>query len=491
MLDNAGNGQDPSKERVRGWLVSQVENLAERCCGMSWNSNSEAGRAILEWLANDICGVPVVAEQGWLDRLRQAVELGQQIFLDFCEVFSDLYGSLDGRGAQWVRLQLARRHGFADDLIVETVLDRIHDRRVWLMTSFFSKYQGSLFANRKYRPERLPGYFRRVAQIESYHCLRGVRVTHVDPARYGETLSDIPRRQAEEIGNIRDWGQRLAEFWTVKNGFSPQQQLEGLVSVGLGFLTDNRLVADRCRDLMQDKLPDWETRGTQLRRRASRLLARWEDVREMLKITWDPVRRDDLTRQLWRLEDDRRRVERQILDHPTTLRPKPWEVQKLLEGEVANVGNARFRRIYREIEIMGERVGNEEAGRQAVGKDTASEVIRGLVVDIRQHLDQRPPSSSAHGLSPQEKQFRTAAERGWFDAGAELWSRISEQLRISLRDDALRPGLQARLQWLSDAEMLYAFGVQTRQGVLGALGRRHGWRVKQLLRLPGQSEEIR
>src|SRR5262245_4861319 len=128
--------------------------------------NEEERVTVARWVRPD-CQEQTVP--GWEGRLTEAVERGQRIYRDFHESFLLWFGASDGPGAAEVRRRLLSWHGHADAHMIEAVLERIRDRRLHLLDHLYARTQHSLFAAQGFDPERLPGYLRTVARLESRH----------------------------------------------------------------------------------------------------------------------------------------------------------------------------------------------------------------------------------------------------------------------------------------------------------------------------------
>src|SRR5262249_46181359 len=153
------------------------------------------------------------------------------------------------------------------------VLDRIRNRRIHLLDSFRQKYQPSLFAPRQVEARMIRGYLIRVAKLESLHVPAGDLPWGVGRSINLAALAEpAAPRQEPEGPDPRRLAEAMRAFWGRENGFTAEQRLEGLTSLGLGFLTGVPEVEARCRTLVEKKLPAWEANTGRLRQRASQWL---------------------------------------------------------------------------------------------------------------------------------------------------------------------------------------------------------------------------
>ncbi|HMF14711.1 MAG TPA: hypothetical protein VKE94_20485, partial [Gemmataceae bacterium] len=290
------------------------------------------------------------------------------------------------------------------------------------------------------------------------------------PAR--EPESPDPRRLAEALG----------AFWSRANGFTADMRLEGLTSLGLGFLTGIPEVESRCRESVTRKLPAWEQDTARLRRRVSQWLARLEEMQRELALAQTHPERERASERLSQIEERLARLRVRLTRQPARLRPRAAEVQDALAGFVASVGNTRFRRVAREIALMEDRVRTgSRAVRQAPTGQLSSEVLQ-LAADVEKHLESQPLSPRAHGLSEAERAERGQAVVEWRARAETLLGRIRGHYRLSFTFPQAGRADPALLHWLADSEDLYEFGFLRRKGVFAAFGRRHGWRLEHLLR---------
>jgi hypothetical protein len=335
--------QSDSETIVRQQLAASISQAFDGEPGEPWDPDSEGARVILDWLAADAS-----ASSAEKESLLSAARFGRDLYRTFMESFSETFATLPSLGSRYIGRSLHRRFGFTEDRLIEVVLNRIHDRRLHLLAAFYKKYQGSLFAAQFYDPKRLRGYFVQVARIESLHvdlrefCWQSATaLDRVTLEKYQENRRD---QSASDPRRLLEWATALANFWSRDNRFTGQQRLEGLVSVGLGFLTNEPVVDHRCREYLEKKLPAWECRQADLNRRASRMFAKWEETRDELRFVTDPSRRYELERQLDDIEQRQRRISERMASHPLRLRPKPKDVQRLLEGFVSETYSGEGKR---------------------------------------------------------------------------------------------------------------------------------------------------
>lgn len=395
-------------------------------------------------------------------------------------------------GARWVKEAVRRRFGFSDDRVCETVLSAISDRRRPLLAGFYQKYQKSLYRPVQLDAKRLAGYFVQVARVETRRLrLDGLLFKPLLP----EILEKLPdrrpqgERDPEGPRAVAALAQQLKGFWSTANGFLEAQRSEGLVSLGLGFCTDDPEIARRCRGFLQARLPAWEARQTRLRSRIQRELARWEELREDLCGCDGALERAEVEKKLLRLEEGFRRLNERLVEHRLRLFPKPRDVKELLGGGV-NVGNVRFRRIAREIDILQQRV---HEGRRRLARRGGQHPawLDDLCGHISQHLDQWPKASGGRGVTQNVRDARRQALADWKWRGLELLATIRSRLRQAQSVAGEEVALDdASVLWLADAEDLYALGVLERRGVQGALGFYSGWRLDHLLRTGDDGSEL-
>jgi hypothetical protein len=281
----------------------------------------------------------------------------------------------------------------------------------------------------------------------------------------------------------RRFAEALKAFWGRANGFTAEHRLEGLTSLGLGFLTGIPEVEARCRELLRLRLPSWEENSTRLRQRISRWLARLEEAQRELPSAREVTERQRLSERLGRIEERLTRLRFSLSRQPARLRPRAAEVQEALADFVTSVGNTRFRRIAHEVALLEKRVrdGGQEL-RQTSSDRLPAEIVQ-LIDDVEEHLNSPPPSPRAHGLTDSQRTERSKRAVAWQGRAEELLSRVRGNYRLFFSCPLSTPVGEAALNWLADAEDLYEFGVVRRKGVFAALGRRHGWRLERLLRV--------
>jgi hypothetical protein len=457
-------------KRLRELLASGGTDLA-----------AEAGQTALRWLARELAEkVPA----DWEMLLPRAVELAIAIYWDFMTEYNAFYEEPEGRGAACVERALRGRVGQADPHMSEAVLDRIRNRRVHLLDSFRRKYQPSLFAPRTIDSRQIRGYLIRVAHLESLHVPVGDL-----PWGVGRTVNlaalvepAAPMREPESP-DPRALAESLKAFWGRGNGFTAEQRLEGLTSLGLGFLTGVPEVESRCRDMLMKRLPAWEENMARLRQRISQWLGRLEETQRELSAARESAERDRQGERLQRIEERLTRLRYIFARQPTRLRPRAAEAQEALSHLVPNIGNTRFRRIAREIALFEQRV--RTGGRALLESltDRLPAEITQLVADVEEHLGSPPRSPRAHGLGSAERSERARGAMAWQTRAEELLSRVRGHFRLLFSFPLADSVGQPVLNWLADTEDLYEFGVVRRKGVFAGLGRRHGWRLERLLRI--------
>jgi hypothetical protein len=455
--------------------------LRQALAAQSVDLATEAGQTVLRWLERDLNEKPPA---NWQEQVPQATQLGLAIYWDFMQEYNGFYAEADGKGAIYVARALRARVGQVDPHMSEAVLDRIRNRRLHLLDSFRKKYQPSLFEPRAIDASKVRGYLIRVAGFESLHVPVadlpwGVGRT-IDLAALAEPASPMPEPEGPDPRRLAE---AMRTFWDRSHGFTAEQRLEGLTSLGLGFLTGVPEVEERCRALLVQKLPAWEETMANLRRRASQWLARLEETQHTLATTANPAERERLSERLGLVEDRLTRLRVRLARQPSRLRPRPAEVQEALAGYVANVGNTRFRRIGREIVLLEDRV--RTGGRtltRSLGDRLPRDVAK-LVSDVETHLAKPPASPRAHGLNKAQREERLRQEQLWQERGEALLGEIRGHFRLLFGFPLHAEVNEPILNWLADAEDLYEFGLLRRKGVIAGLGRRHGWRLERLLRI--------
>jgi hypothetical protein len=463
------------RQRWRGFLRRYLN-------GRGLYRTSEEGRTVHLWLTREL---REERPPGWRGRLPAAVDLAREIYQSFTDAFQAFYYAPDCPGPGHVRRCLERRFGYAEDQAVEGVHNRILKRRLRLLNHCRRRYQPSLFAARTFDASRLPGYLVRVARFESLH------VPEDEPATgaiedWG-SISEAPREDGgkEEIDYYL-LARKLAAYWGPENGFRPAHRLEGLITRGLGLATDNEELHGRCRAFLEARLPEWERGYQRLDRRASRLLARREDLEDRTRASGgDPAEQERLRRRLEGVEDDLLRLRWRRQRHRARLWPRLEEVERLLDGFVPQhrAGSLRHQRINREIALLESRVRQGRDRLLPLATGLPNDLRRLLERDVLAHLEMKPTSSRVHGLAKDERKRRKQDEGRWRMAGGRLALRVRAELRALWGGCSLPAGLrQALVYWLADVEDLYDFGVLTRKGIVEGLGRRHGWRLERLMR---------
>jgi hypothetical protein len=454
--------------------------LREHLARLRVDLSTEAGQTILRWLERDLVEDSL---PDWQARLPAAVALALDTYWDFMKEFNAFYEEPEGKGPAHVARALRGRVGQVDPHMSEAVLDRIRNRRIHLLDSFRRKYQPSLFAPRAIDPRKIRGYLIRVARFESLHVPSGDLPwgvgRNINLAALAEPAAPVPEPESPDPRRLAE---AMSAFWGRANGFTAEQRLEGLTSLGLGFLTGVPEIDERCRALLLKKLPAWEETTGRLRQRASRWLAQLEEMQCQLATATDPLQREQLSEHLAQLDERLTRLRTRLARQPSRLRPRPVEVQQALAEYVANLGNTRFRRIGREIALFEDRV---RTGGHALRRIFAGRLppeVEQLISDVDAHLASPRPSPRAHGLTAAERAARLHQEKVWRQRSEDLLSRVRGHYRLFFGFPLVPDVNGPILNWLADAEDLYEFGVLRRKGVIAGLGRRHGWRLERLLR---------
>jgi hypothetical protein len=467
-------------------LLSRWEELRKYLLRRGLDGASEEGRIVRAWLWEELRQSPPSL---WEAGLPAATDQAIAIYRGFISDFGVHFLEETGAGETWVRRFLRQRLGFAPEPAVEVVLNRIRDRRRHLLHAFRRKYQASLFGPTTFRREGVRGYLRQVAWVESRKAplaeLR--RVAGKDP----EVLDNLLLPQATSVDE-QDFGLRarqLAEFWSTANGFTRAHYLEGLVSLGLGWMTDEPLLAERCRAYLEQKLPAWNERWECLTERLGRLLDRCGEKETWLAQAWDWVERDRLRAQLDRVRGRLDSLRIRLRQHLDRLPPRPKETEVLLAGVVhQQLGSVRFHRIGREIAIFEQRVVEGGRALQAGFAGDFDPSVHALLADILAHNQEKPPSPGEHGLTEPKRARRRRMHERWLRVGDDLCGRARLSMDTLFRTPATRvpPAYTAALMaWLGDVEDFYELGILDRLGVIGGLKTRQGWRLDRLLRPAG------
>jgi hypothetical protein len=443
--------------------------------------NSERGQVVQTWLSEELHNDITTTSQ---EALAKATDTAVAIFDTFNVHFDELYMAEECPGERWVRKYMRARLGFVVDPMVEAVLGNIRDKRPRLLQAFRRKYQKSLFAAVSFLPQGVWGYLRRVAEVESLKAplQESDRVTgcdwealnrlpspfHFEPDAEKET-SDNP-----QVTELASQARRVAVFWTdPKNGFTRAQYLEGMTTLGLGWMTDDPILADRSRAHLADRIPSWSLAQQRLGDRVVRLLDQRGQLEAECFRLQDP-------RTNARLVDVQRRLnalQLRMSRHRNRLCPRPNEVATLLAGVVTQkVGGLRFQRIGRETEILNRRV---QQGAVGLLTGRALSATR-LIADVLDHAGAKPPSGGGHGLTEEERTNRRRAHQEWHSGGEEIISRVHRALRELFHDPA--ESSSGLLGWLYDVQDLYEFGILDRAGIVEGLKTRRGTRLNWLLR---------
>jgi hypothetical protein len=461
--------------------VSRWEAIQKQMQARGLKLTSEQGRTTAAWLWQELDHAP---PKQWDTSLSQVTERALRIFRAFMEEFEAIFLRETSCGEKWVRQFLRNRFGFAAEQAVEAVLNRIRDRRLHLLQAFRHKYQQELFGPWTFNEKRLRGYLKRVAWIESGKAPVAQLRQTIDTD--SDTLDSWlpPAEDEPDLASYHQRAYQLAEFWSEAHGFSRAQQLEGLVSLGLGFATDSPILQQRCQHHLEEKYESWNTRWEQLQLRLAQLLERRAHLEGALPRLWDVAEKEAALEELERIRTRLARTRNRIQEHLQRLLPRPHEVQTILQGVVGRtVGTLRFQRIKREIQLLRERV---EWGTRNLEKQFLAEIpkpLRQLLQDIPAHLQDWPPSPRQHGISPQERACRQEAAGCWHARGLEILTRVHRELNKLFREPPASGKLRLALRnWLSDVQDFYELGVLDRVGVVGGLQSRQGWRLERLLR---------
>jgi len=459
--------------------------------------DSEEARISRQWVAMDILHHVSDLPNDWKARQQEAFDFGRYICREFNRPWSAFWGA-GCPGEHQVRRRLhARAPELAEvDLssLTDAIIERILNKRLHLLDAVYSKYQGSLFAERRFDSQRLPGYFSSVANIESRKVpplpFRAESLHEYIPDKNadGDHSRLFGEEQVDQRGFLEEWKGIPVALWRFHNAhrFNEQHRLEAMVSTGLGaFIPDEHYqdVVARCREFLHVNLPFYKKGLGKLAAKASRLFAKLEQMRERLRFASDFAEAAEFWEEVERLESRLIRVEQERRQLFKLLQPKPRKAEQLLGAHVHNLGNTRHDRIRREVELLGNRV---REGWQELSKghgQAIPDIAQELMGHIEQHADHRPPSHREHHLAPEERDRRQEGEKNWLEEAKELLRKILEQFRV-IDDGAssLPQGLSKDLlRWLADAEDYYELGILG-NGALDGLTRRMGWRLHHLLR---------
>jgi hypothetical protein len=432
------------------------------------NGDTKEAQTIVAWLRPEI-GTP----DGPAVPLAEAVSCAVDLVQVFLEKFAACYLTEDCCGERWVRCALRNRFGFAPEPAVEAVLERIRGRCFHLLESFRRRYQPVLFGPRTFRPEGVPGFLQQVAWVESRKApLNKLRLVASTPADVLDG-SGWPARDSDG-SDFAGLARLVAAFWN-QDCFTPAMRLEGLISLGLGDLTRDEELAQRCRQHLAGRLPAWEARGEQLMERLHRLLDRQGAAEARLLLPGDSEQRRQREGELAALRSRLAGLRLQVQAHQLRLLPRPCEVQELLQGRVQNYANVRFRRIGQEVELFGQRVA---AGADSLPRGGPGALLGDLLPAVRRHQGSQPASPRQRHLEADERQRRQQHWRLWLEEGMRLCERLHAVLG---RVAPPGPVEQAVAWWVSDVLDLYELGLLDRVGVIGGLRRPH-WRLQRLLR---------
>jgi hypothetical protein len=445
-------------------------------------------RVVGEWVREDLAGLDPCPDAG---ALAAATELARFLYRSANDAFRAAYLEPDGDGRRWVRAAFCRRDSYPDEAAVEGTLERIRDRWPHLRDDLRRKTQPTLFGPRTFDPERVRGYLRRVAHFESLHVPRDDQAWRRRPLQPdGLAAPDLAGDEPAGV-DYHQLAGLLLGFYGPGNGFPEAERREALLSHGLGFLLDEAELRHRARGWLEARLDPGQPgsvadRLHQLDERLSTLLGGIEELRHLAGGAWHPARRQRLEGRLARAEARLQRLRRRRLDCLARLRPPLRDVAVMLRGFVrGSVGTLRHRRLERETRLLRRRV---ESGWSAL-LSWKGEALPAGCADLGRavlaHLAGEPGTRRQHGLSAAQRQERDRERAAWLEAGREVLAGV-----VRLREEADRPENRAApwpavLDWLTDVEAAYAFGVAgpgKRRGVAEALGRWHGWALARLLR---------
>jgi hypothetical protein len=464
----------------------------------------EVVKMATKWLCPDISNGQV--RRAW--SVYNAMRLGLTIYKDFMTSFNAYFMKQPGLGNPYIDAALRRRFGFQNDRMHEAVLNRILDKRVHLMTKFRERYQPTLFGQQTYDPKGVPGYMKRVVDIESRKIppedLPGTIVNgNTQGCDDADGASDPMKVDiSDKDTSYQQMALYLWDFWGAENNFSPEQRLEGMVSAGLGYMLPE-IVADdptpfpfaaktlkdialRCRESLLDRIPKWDETKDRLQERSSRLLARRDRLRRYMQYgAMNPDNLDKLKAELIHLENTLFELQRKLKSLYRILLPKPKEIKNLLGSAVGNPSGVRHRRIEREKNIMYHRV--LLSGERLIDRDgeTFSPDHLRLISQVLEHLRNQPPAGAEH-VGIEERNRRQALHKDWLDGWDLPMMRVRDLLAKSFYDTR-----NLRLwSWLVDCTDYFHFVVLGKTAILDALGRRFGRRMRHLLRITPNGEEV-
>ena len=426
---------------------------------------SEADRVVHRWIQEDQSRRHPRDET----TCREAVRTGMAIYNGFHQAFSTFFEEEHGCGARLIRRNIRRHFGFVQESMVEAVLERILDRRELLLENFRQSSQPSLFAPCAFDGRRFTGFLVRVAHIESLHVPRSLLTRLI-----GEPPSGPPRphflgtSDEEDPDSYQRCLEWLDSFWSEAHRFTTAQRLEGLVSLGLGLLTGHDRLRDRCQELLLERMEDWENERQVIRGWISRLLARREAAQVARLGTTAESERRAAEQELGELDETLNRAAAAVgASSDASLACAPRRLEPCSTGSsnsTAWFGIAASNGKSRSC-ASASRTPRQELARCAA---VPSEVQQ-LSDDVQRHLAEAPAT-------------RRNCPPAWVDEGRQILSRARVQMHELFRR-ALRPAVRWPLQGcVADIEDLYELGLLAHRGIVGGLGRRHGWRLEWLLR---------
>ena len=438
--------------------------------------SSEESCLLREWIQEE--GVASAAQEA-------LIRTGRDLYLVFNREFTATFYGDDAPGIGFVREVLKRRFGRLSVGLLDAALDRIRDRRLHLLRAFKRKYQPKLSAAWNVEPDLLPQYFRRVASLETLRLPEAdlpwlnypldLNVSgFVSSPRSGGEMS--PKSDPAPGHFLADL---LSEWWSRKNGFTRQQQLEGLVSHGLGSHTGSEILEQRVRRFFSERREAWQQNYNRLIARASRLLLKLDRIRSSGQSSNSDRIEEQLLGQELELAAKLEKLKSAIDVHWSKYLPKPAEVNELLRGfDVPCVSSTRFRRIDREIAILRERL--EKTFKSVALPDLEFRQVQ-LVLDLKEHVGRWPVGARPQGEARVSRAQRQTKRKRWKREGERLLQRIDTECNRRTIPPQRITDLRFR-EFLFVAQDLYQLGIVNRAGISAALRRYSGPRLSNLLR---------
>ena len=181
--------------------------------GTKWEKEEEW--VVTGWLAKSMCNDQTPPPAAWEAQLEGALQIGTEIYREFGAQFDSFFSGAASPGYRRVERQIHARLPEISDTDLEDqtskVIDRIWAKRQHLLDSVYRRYQVTLFGPKLFQSHRLPGFFTRVADMESRNLppLLGRAVSFSDHIRPPKD-DDLPDRLAVDAA-AAPWDGRLAQ----------------------------------------------------------------------------------------------------------------------------------------------------------------------------------------------------------------------------------------------------------------------------------------